>query len=237
MTNQTSRSNASFLQSLETIERTPVRPFVQTEAKKKDSRIFEYTHISEEMASHAALGYFQIHDPSLLKCDILKAGRKKFLFFGPSKKTFKYTVRPALKKLIIPFLQEIFELARLDIHPNITSQNVGSIKIQLSGSDLQIISKNQTDIINALETITKIYTAKKVFIPKNTKFQIEYNQKHISDRKSDFNIQAKDEDSIDNEKDLIARVEKLKKRYPCYGQVASVKISRPFPKKGRPFTH
>ncbi len=102
----TRKKNVSFLQSLETVERTPIRPFVQTEAKKKDSRVFEYTHVSEEMATHAALGYFQINDASLLKREMLRTGRKKFIFFGRSKKTFRYTVRPSFIKLIVPFFKK-----------------------------------------------------------------------------------------------------------------------------------
>ena len=220
------KNDTSFLQSLDKIERTPTRPFVQTEAKKRDSRIFEYTHVSEEMANHAALGYFQINDTSLLKCDTLKTGRKKFIFFGRSKKTFKYTIKPLLTKIIVPFLQEIFKLTRLNIRSNVTARNM-MINIHLSGEDQWIFTKGGSDIFNALETIVKIYTAKKIFLSRNTRFQIECNKKDAS--RGPFTKHNRDD--IKSDKDLISKVEKLKAEILSTGKSQVLKFLSPSQRK------
>ena len=212
------QKTTAFLESLEEIESAPRRPFVQTEASNSDSRVFEYTHTGQSMADHAALGYFQINEPSLLRCDILKTGRKKFLFFGSSEKTFRYTLRPIFKKLVIPFLQEIFKLADLNLYAHIISINAHVVKIRFSGADLERFSKNQQENIHAFETIIKIYIARKVFLSKNTTFQIEFNQNNTSHKKKSFNKRQNQNrnrndtpSTITSEKDLIDRVENIKR--------------------------
>ena len=190
-------------------ERTPTKPFIATQAKKKDTRVFEYTHESQEIADHAALGYFQVNDASLLQHEILKKGWKKFLFFGPSQKTFRYTLKPIYKKLLTPFIQEIFDLGCFQLQPNVGFKS-NNVKINISGKDQEGIGQ---DFVYSLETLVKIYTAKKTFLPKSTRFQIEINGKRpprkepTKSRKPNSSRQGR---GAKQEEELLERVDKLK---------------------------
>ncbi len=99
-----------------------------------------------------------------------------------------------------------------------------NINIQLSGEDQWILMKKGSEIINALGVIVKIYTAKKVFLSKNTFFRIEFSKKDTFDKRSPI---KQDKDNIKGETDLIAKVEKLKKEVLSTGKVQVLKFLSP----------
>lgn len=181
-------------------ERRPARPYVPTEAAKRDSRVFEHTHASRDMADHAALGYFQVNDQSLLRREVVRRGWRRFILFGPAKKTFRYTLRPIYKKLLAPFLQEVFDLAGLDIHANVGLRG-STVRVNLTGADRDLLLEDGRGLLDAVETIAKLYASRKVFLPKGTRFHFECGPPSARGRGRDQGRDAARDNGADRARD------------------------------------
>lgn len=196
-------------------KRTPMVPFVHSEMPGGDTRIFQYTHVSEEEARRAALGYFQINDASIVQGEILKRGRKRFFFFGPSQKTFKFTLKPIYKKLLGPFVTDVLRLSRLRVQASVGLKN-RVVKINFKGPDTGFLRRNSGEYLDALASVVKIYCAKRIFLPKNVHFHLE------CEGKAEADISPREE-----EEELRARVDSLKEEIRASGKPGVLKFLNP----------
>ena len=203
---------------------SPGRPYTPSEAKKKDTRIFEYTHTSTDKADRAALGYFQIDDSSILQREILRQGRRAFLLFGPSKKTFKYTLKPIYKKLLTPFITEILRHSGLEVKALVGLKN-RIVKVNFQGPDSNLLAKSGEYLL-ALESILRIYTAKRVFLPKNIRFRLECDASAPEGGRRERGKEGDGEETRDRE-DLMARLEAVKEGVRATGTAGVLKFLNP----------
>lgn len=147
------------------------RPHFKSEDSTPDTREFLMTSDDQNTVLERALGYFQIEDKSILKCEVFKKGRPKFFFFGPRKDTYKVTIEPVYKRILTPFLIEIIKYSRMNLFAKVFFDEP-VVKIQFSGSDDRLLTRNNNELLYSLEHLIKVYLYKKVRVPSNIKIQV-----------------------------------------------------------------
>ncbi len=204
---------------------TPLKRFVPSEDKKGDRRSFVITTDSPEDANRMALGYFMINDESLLKREVVKKGRKRFFFFGPSRDTFRFTLDTHYKKLILPFLIEILTLSHVNVMAKVGLKG-DTIEISFNGPDEGLLMRNRGQMLEGLEQVLRLYLANKITIPPKLKWNItvkskrgassDRNSKNKNSRNSNDRSrpnsrsrQSREEENAKREKEVIKMVEKV----------------------------
>ncbi|MDC1175180.1 DEAD/DEAH box helicase [Bacteriovoracaceae bacterium] len=157
------------------------RPHFKTEAEKPDTREFVMTSNDQKLVLERALGYFQIEDQSVLKCEVFKKGRPKFFFFGPRKDTYKVTVEPIYKRVLTPYLIEIIKYSRLNLFAKVFFDEP-VIKVQFSGSDERLLTRNNNELLTSFEHLIKVYLYKKVRIPSGVKISVRAQNSKNQDK-------------------------------------------------------
>jgi ATP-dependent RNA helicase RhlE len=156
-----------------------------------DKRIFVTTSKTLEAAQTNALGYYRINDRGLLKWEVLKQGPKKFFFFGARSTTYKFTVKPIYKKLLLPFLMEMVKISRLNVFVKVNfDKEKKNININFSGSDERMFSLNDKELLFAYEQLVKVYVTTRVHLPGNIRISMSYGKNAPS-------VNAKSGDSKD----------------------------------------
>lgn len=140
-------------------------PFVASQSKGKDKRVFVYNTSDEEKLKYAALGYFRILDENLLETELLEKGRPKFFFFGPRTNTYKVTLKPIYKKLLTPYLEEMLNYARLNLEVHVSFKN-NTLTVQFTGEDQGLVLCNRKELLFSFEQLVKVYLAQKIRLPK-----------------------------------------------------------------------
>lgn len=140
-------------------------PFVPSQSKGKDKRVFVYNTSDEEKLKFAALGYFGILDESLLETEMLKKGRPKFFFFGPRVNTYKVTLKPIYKKLLTPYLEEILNHARLNLEVRVGFKH-NTLTVHFTGEDQGLVLCHRKELLFSFEQLVKVYLAQKIRLPK-----------------------------------------------------------------------
>ncbi|MFT6067808.1 MAG: superfamily II DNA/RNA helicase [Bacteriovoracaceae bacterium] len=150
--------------------------WVESESKD-DKRIFVTTTKSLDQAQKNALGYYRVNDASLLKWDITKQGPKKFFFFGPRSTTYKFTLKPIYKKLLLPFLMEMVKISRLNVFVKVNfDKDKKNININFSGSDERLFSLNDKELLFAYEQLVKVYVTTRVHLPGNIRINMSFGK-------------------------------------------------------------
>ncbi len=213
---------------------TPLKRYVPSEDKSGDRRSFVITTDSIEDADRMALGYFMINDESLLQKEMIKKGRKRFFFFGPSRNTYRYTLEAHYKKLLLPFLIEILTLSHINVMVKVGLKGE-TIEVSFNGPDEGLLMRNRGQMLEGFEQILRLYLANKVTIPPKLKWNITVSSSRKNDRKSDASSnerggdrnsdrkgrnakaprnsrsgKSREEDNAQREKDVIKMVEEVK---------------------------
>lgn len=141
-------------------------PFVPSQSKGKDKRVFIYNTSDEEKLKFAALGHFGILDGELLEKEVIKQGRPKYFFFGPRVHTYKVTLKPIYKKLLTPFLEEILNHSRLNLEVRVSFKH-NTLTVHYTGEDQGLVLCNRKELLNSFEQLTKVYLAQKIRFPKD----------------------------------------------------------------------
>ena len=181
----------------------------------KDKRIFNIVSRDQSETEKAALDYFRINDKSLLEPKILKTGFRKYLFFGPRTITYQYQIRPIYKKILTPFLIKLLQLAKLKLYVKVFYDN-HEVKIHFSGDDEMLLTKNNNDLLAAIEQVCRLYLGNKIFI------------------NEEMRLTAYCQNSQKQEKNLISLVDQLRKKV-VDGQ--GPQLMRPLPAAERRIVH
>jgi len=176
------REKKEFAAPTERAHPTPLKRFVPSEDKSGDRRSFVITCDNTEDADRMALGYFMINDESLLQREVIKKGRKRFFFFGPSRDTYRYTLEAHYKKLILPFLIEILTLSHIDVMAKVGLKG-DTIEISFNGPDEGLLMRNRGQMLEGLEQILRLYLANKITIPPKLRWNINVKSRN-NDRDS-----------------------------------------------------
>lgn len=141
------------------------RPDVANDSTNKKE--FLRTILDNEKINTLALDYFKINDESLLKTEVLKKGMKKFFFFGPRKITYKVVLKPVYKKLLSPLLTDIINLLKLRVKVNVSFK--GNVILSFEGADIEILKKNNSELLASFEQISWSYLIGKIDLPRHVK--------------------------------------------------------------------
>ncbi len=226
--NKETRPKQEFEAPTERAHPTPLKRYVPSEDAKGDRRSFQITSDSLEDAKRMALGYYMITDESLLKYDVIKKGRKRFFFFGPSKDTYRFTLDAHYKKLILPFLIEILTLSHINVMAKVGLKG-DTIEISFNGPDEGLLMRNRGQMLEGLEQILRLYLANKITIPPKLRWNITVKSKRSNDRdrggKGKDNrrssedrgsrgdrrpSKSREEENAKREKEVLAMVEEIK---------------------------
>lgn len=127
-----------------------------------DRRIFQITSQSFSKAQEQALSFFHMNEEGMLNHEILEKGRKKFLLFGPQDISYKFTIKPIYKKLLLPFLIDILKKADLNLFVKVSFKEP-HLRVNFSGKDEKLLTRNRGELLQAFEHIIKLYLFKKIF--------------------------------------------------------------------------
>ncbi|MBK24794.1 MAG: hypothetical protein CME70_12420 [Halobacteriovorax sp.] len=190
-----------------------VPEYVKSESSD-DKRIFVTTTTDLKDAWQNAMGYYRINDKSLLQWDVLKQGPKKFFFFGPRKTTYKFTLKPIYKKLLLPFLMEMVKISRLNVYVKVSfNKEKNDININFSGNDERLFSRNEKELLFAYEQLVKVYITTRVHLPGNVRINMSYGKgapvrSERKDDRSKGRERGSKREKID-EKKITAMVDKM----------------------------
>lgn len=148
----------------EPIEKRELPPYYASEDREGDRRVFYLTLSSSdkpESGDFRAMGYFQIDDKELLQREVHKTGSRRYLIFGPRPITYRYTLKPIYKKILTPYLQDMIKFMRLNVSVQV-SYKEPKVDVSFKGPDERLIMRNQGELLEALETLTKLYLARKI---------------------------------------------------------------------------
>ena len=148
-----------------------------------DRRFFETTSTSYKDATQQALNFFRMNEPGMLNHEVLSKGRKKFFFFGPRETTYKFSIKPIYKKLLLPYLIEILKLADLDLFVRVSFKEP-HLRVSFSGKDEGLLLKNKGELLRSFEQIIKIYLQKRIVLHQGIKFNINVPRNKRPDSKN-----------------------------------------------------
>lgn len=151
-------------------------------------KTFDVTSTSEKEARQKAIRYFKLQDESLLKSAILAKGSKKFFFFGPQKITYQFSVTPIFKRILLPFLIDLFKKMDLKVFVRVSFKDP-EVRINISGKDIELFSKNKFELKRAVEQLISVQLKQKIYLNRNTKILIRLD-KEDRVKKSNENLLA-----------------------------------------------
>jgi ATP-dependent RNA helicase RhlE len=148
----------------EPLEKRELPPYFATEDLTGDRRYFVLTLSSTEAANSGdfrAMGYFQIEDKELLERQVLKMGAKKFWLFGPREITYRYNLKPQFDRVLSPFIKDILKTMRVRLSVTLTLKGQ-QLELLFKGPDESMLTRNNNELLEALETLSRLYLARKV---------------------------------------------------------------------------
>lgn len=147
-----------------------------------DRRLFETTSKSYDSAVQDALSFFRMNEAGMLNHEVLKQGPKKFFFFGPRETTYKFTIKPIFKKILLPYLIETIKLAGLKLFVKISFKDK-SLRVTFSGQDEKLLLNNRSDLLYAFEHLIKLYLFKKIILEPGTKISVAVHGQKSKNKK------------------------------------------------------
>jgi len=193
---------------------TPKKEEVEKEVKMYE-RFFEVSSYNYGDAEAKALNYFAINEVSILENSIIEAGKKKFLLFGPKLTKYKFSVKPIYRKVLLPFLIQIFKKMGLRVYVNV-SYNHPNVSVVFSGEDAGLLLKNRFELHNAIKDIALTYLGNKISRSSDTKinFKTEAGDRKPTDHNNKNSNSRPNTRTRSNAKDdtyLHGLVDKVKK--------------------------
>lgn len=154
--------------------RTMTTPEPKTAQARRSERIrhLEITTSCPKDLTKKALKHFNIEDEELLKVEVLKQGRKKFIVFGPRHTTYRVEVRPIFKRLLQPFLKGLFEMANLELEARVSFRDP-QVRISIAGNDAGLLFRDRCQLLDALDTVIRRYLGQKLNLEENIKILVE----------------------------------------------------------------
>lgn len=140
--------------------------------KKPTAPTFVIQADSQESAKKAALAFFKIKYDSQLSLDESTPGRKKFFLFGKRLTKFTYSLRPTYKKIVMPFLIDLIKKANLKLYAKF-SFNGKNIKIFFSGKDEKMLTRDNNELLQALEHLTRLHLYNSVEVPREVRLNFK----------------------------------------------------------------
>jgi ATP-dependent RNA helicase RhlE len=187
---------------------------VMQEQTYQDKRNFEISTYNKKLADRAALQHLNISDNELLGYKIIEQGRRQFLIFGKRKTTYQYYVKPIYKKLLTPFLEQVFDRMGLDLNFRVSFKDQ-KVNINIEGEDVKLISDMRFDLQHAFEQIVSIYLSQKIYLPKSVKVFVKIHSNILMDKNVNKERTSTDSKRVSNginEQELIALAEKTKQQ-------------------------
>ena len=176
----TTKNNQSTNKQKPIVEKVSVN---MENSDNTDRRFFETTSTSYKDATQQALNFFRMDEPGMLNHEVLAKGSKKFFFFGPRQVTYKFSIKPIYKKLLLPYLIEILKLANLDLFVRVSFKEP-HLRVSFSGKDEGLLLKNKGELLRSFEQIIKIYLQKRIVLHQGIKFNINVPRNKRSDSKN-----------------------------------------------------
>ena len=152
-------------------EQTTTRPVKKIE-KKPNTPTFTIQADSQEAAKKAALAFFKIKYDSQLSLDETTQGRKKFFLFGKRLTKYTYSLRPTYKKIVMPFLINLIKKANLKLFAKF-SFNGKNIRIFFSGADEKMLTRDNNELLQALEHLTRLHLYNSVKVPREVRLNFK----------------------------------------------------------------
>ncbi|MFG1501478.1 DEAD/DEAH box helicase [Halobacteriovorax sp. XZX-3] len=150
----------------------PVTKPIKKIEKKPNTPTFTIQADSQESAKAAALAFFKIKYDSQLSLDESTQGRKKFFLFGKRLTKFTYSLRPTYKKIVMPFLINLIKKANLKLFAKF-SFNGKDIKIFFSGADEKMLTRDNNELLQALEHLTRLHLYNSVEVPREVRLNFK----------------------------------------------------------------
>lgn len=149
-------------------------PEPKTAAIRRSERIrhLEITTSCPKEATKKALKHFNLDDEELLKLEVIKQGRKKFIVFGPRHTTYRIEVRPIFKRLLQPFLKGLFEVANLELEARVSFRDP-QVRVSISGNDAGLLFRERRQLLDALETVIRRFLGQKINLEENIRILVE----------------------------------------------------------------
>ncbi len=144
-----------------------------TKTGSNDPRSFLITTANEKDAFRQARLSFGLLDDDLLRFEITEKRKKKFFFFGPQEKTYRFTLKPFYKKLLTPFLMEVIKRAGLELHVRVSYKSP-QVNVNFTGDDGGLLLKNGRELMHAFEQLSKTFLSRKLYLPKNIRISLRY---------------------------------------------------------------
>lgn len=179
----------------------------QTKAPQKIDRkamlTFKTTSYSSDTSKLLAQKHFGIVATDLLEEKILESGKRKYFIFGPKLTTFEYSVKPIYKRLLLPFLIELFKKMQLRVYARVSFKHP-YVRVNFSGQDAHLLTANKFELQNSIELVLKMALSKKIAIPADVKFSVRSET-------SDRNSKGSDKKGV-NEKKLLGMAKDAEKK-------------------------
>ncbi len=148
-------------------ERTEQKP-VEIKMPKNERMVYQISTTNLDKAVDQAMNHFDISDGGLIGHEIISEGKKKFIFFGPRETTYKFYVRPIYKRLVTPFLIQLFKMMDINLFVRVSFRD-NVLKIFLNGKDEKMLTNNRGELIHALEQVVRGYLSRKIMMPRHLK--------------------------------------------------------------------
>jgi len=139
---------------------------------KPNTPVFTIQTDSQESAVAAALAFFKTKYDSQLNLIETTQGRKKYFLFGKRLTKYTYSVRPTYKKSLMPFLINLIKKANLKLFAKFSFDGK-TIKIFFSGKDEKMLIKNNNELLQAFDHLTRLYLYNKVNVPREIKLSVK----------------------------------------------------------------
>ncbi len=151
---------------------TTPQPKTATARRSERIRHLEITTSSPKELTKKALAHFNLDDEELLKVEVLKHGRRKFIVFGPRHTTYRVEVRPIFKRLLQPFLKGLFEMANLELEAKVSFRDP-QVRVSIAGNDAGLLFRERCQLLDALDTVIRRYLGQKLNLEENIKILVE----------------------------------------------------------------
>ncbi|EPZ50152.1 DEAD/DEAH box helicase [Bacteriovorax sp. BAL6_X] len=152
-------------------EKSISKPVAKIE-KKPSTPTFTIQTDSQESAKKAALAFFKIKHDSQLNLDESTLGRKKYFLFGKRLTKFTYSLRPTYKKIVMPFIIALIKKTGLKLFAKF-SFNGKNIKVFFSGADEKMLTKDNNELLQALEHLTRLHLYNSVKVPREVRLNFK----------------------------------------------------------------
>tara|TARA_Y100000768_G_C23991333_1_gene693660 strand:+ start:3961 stop:5784 length:1824 start_codon:yes stop_codon:yes gene_type:complete len=165
-----------------TQEDRPPREKKKHTGPRVDRRSIEFTGSSPEQFTSQVLNHFRIADKDLIQSELIKEGKKQFILFGPRKNTYKFTVKPIYKKLLLPFLIEIMKLSQLKLFITVAFRDE-VLTVSFKGEDEGLLKRDRNELLKAFEQLIMTYLQTRVYLKREFKLVVKGGKSKVQNQR------------------------------------------------------